>query len=118
MKYLTIICATLIGMVPVSTATAASRYDGPWTVVFATRTGPCDATYGLEINIVDGVLSHPNLVRFRGKVTRSGAVHASLAVEDKLADGSGILHNDTGRGVWTGSAAGARCSGVWTARRS
>jgi hypothetical protein len=118
MKYLALICATAIATAPVSTAAAATRYDGPWTVVFATRTGPCDATYGLEINIVDGVLSHPNLVRFHGQVARSGVVHASLAVEDKLADGSGTLQNDTGRGVWVGSAAGVRCSGVWTAQRS
>jgi hypothetical protein len=70
------------------------------------------------VNINDGVVTHPNLVKFRGYVGRSGAVRASVTVHDKYASGSGRLTRDAGRGIWNGHAGGGRCSGYWTAQRS
>lgn len=62
----------------------------------------------------DGVVAHPNLVKFSGHVGRSGAVRASVTVHDKYASGSGKLTRDSGG---SGHAAGGRCSGYWTAQR-
>ena len=84
-----------IGLAPAAHARSAS--DGSWDLVFVT---------------------HPNLVRFRGYVAKSGAVRASVTVQDKYALGAGKLSATTGRGTWSGRSGSARCSGYWTAQRN
>src|SRR6266699_1529194 len=74
-----------------SVAQARSAYDGSWDLLFVTQRGACDPTYNFSVNIADGVITHPNLVRFRGYVARSCAVRASVTVHDKYAAGSGRL---------------------------
>jgi hypothetical protein len=101
-----------------SVAQARSAYDGSWDLVFVTQRGACDPTYNFSVNISNGVVTHPNLVRFRGYVARSGAVRASVTVQDKYASGSGRLSGASGRGTWSGHSGGARCSGYWTAQRN
>ncbi|MGY3129649.1 hypothetical protein ACVWZM_000331 [Bradyrhizobium sp. USDA 4501] len=101
-----------------SVAQARSAYDGSWELLFVTRRGACDPTYDLSVNITDGVVTHPNLVKFKGRVARSGAVSASVSVPDKYASGSGRLSGDSGRGTWGGYSGRARCSGYWTAQRN
>jgi hypothetical protein len=102
----------------VSVAQASSAYDGSWDLRFVTQRGACDPTYNFSVNITDGVVTHPNLVKFSGHVVRSGAVHASVTVPDKYASGSGRLSSNSGRGSWSGYSGGARCSGYWTAQRN
>ena len=101
-----------------SAAQARSAYDGFWDLVFVTQRGACDATYNFFVNINGGIVTHPNLVKFRGYVARSGAVRASVIVHDKYASGSGRLTGASGRGTWSGYSGSARCSGYWTAQRS
>ena len=93
-------------------------YDGSWDLAFVTERGPCDPTYNFAVNISNGVVTNPNLVRFSGHVARSGAVHASVTVQDKYASGSGRLFGASGRGTWSGHAENGRCSGYWTAQRN
>jgi hypothetical protein len=102
----------------VSIAQARSAYDGSWDLLFVTQRGACDPTYSVSVNVVDGVVTHPNLVKFRGFVARSGAVRASVTVPDKYASGSGRLSINSGRGTWSGYSGNARCVGYWTARRN
>jgi hypothetical protein len=97
-------------------AHARSAYDGSWDLVFVTQRGACDPAHNFTVNVSNGVLTHPNLVKFRGYVAKSGAVRASVTVQDKYAAGSGRL--SSGRGTWSGYAANARCSGYWTAQRN
>ncbi|MGY3587592.1 hypothetical protein ACVIGB_003356 [Bradyrhizobium sp. USDA 4341] len=111
--------ATLAGsLVLTSAAEARSAYDGSWDLVFITQRGECDPTYSFPVNITNGIVTHPNLVKFRGYVTRSGAVRASVTVQDKFASGSGKLTGNSGRGAWSGHSGQSRCSGYWTARRN
>jgi hypothetical protein len=102
----------------VSVAQARSAYDGSWGLLFVTQRGACDPTYNFSVNITDGVVTHPNLVKFTGHVARLGAVRASVTVHDKFASGSGRLSSSSGRGAWSGYSGGARCSGYWTAQRN
>ena len=83
-----------------------------------TQRGPCDPTYEFSVNIHNGILTQPNLVTFRGHVSRSGAVQASVTVHEKYASGSGRLAGSSGRGTWSGRSGGARCAGHWTAQRN
>jgi hypothetical protein len=101
-----------------SVAHARSAYDGSWDLVFTTRTGTCDPTYNFTVNVSDGVVTHPNLVRFRGYVAKSGSVHASVTVQDKFASGTGRFFGTSGRGRWSGRTGSARCTGYWTAQRN
>ena len=100
-----------------TSAMAAGSFDGSWDLVFVTRAGACDPTYDFTVNITNGIVTHPNLVRFRGRVAPSGSVRASVAVQDKFASGSGRLSRVSGRGTWSGYSGDSRCSGYWTAQR-
>jgi hypothetical protein len=100
-----------------SIAQAESAYDGSWDLNFVTQRGACETT-SFTVNINDGVVTHPNLVRFKGHVARSGSVRASVTVQDRFASGSGRLAGNSGRGSWSGYSGQARCSGYWTARRN
>jgi hypothetical protein len=110
--------ATCFFVALASTAHARSGYDGSWDLTFVTQRGACDPSYNFTVNISDGVVTHPNLVKFRGYVAKSGAVRASVTVQDKYASGSGRLSRTSGRGTWSGYAGSARCSGYWTAQRN
>jgi hypothetical protein len=84
-----------------------------------TQSGACDPSYNnFTVNVSDGIVTHPNLVRFKGYVAKSGSVRAPVTVQDKFASGTGRLSETTGRGSWSGYTGSARCSGYWTARRS
>ena len=98
-------------------AQARSAYDGSWDLVFVTQRGACDPSYNFTVNIADGIVTHPNLVRFKGYVAKSGSVHASVTVQDKFASGTGRLFGTSGRGRWNGRTGSERCSGYWTAQR-
>jgi hypothetical protein len=101
-----------------SVAHARSAYDGSWDLVFVTQTGSCDPSYNFTVNITDGIVTHPNLVRLKGYVAKSGSVQASVTVQDKFASGTGRLSGTSGRGRWSGHEGSARCSGYWTAQRN
>jgi hypothetical protein len=100
------------------TAQARSAYDGSWDLAFVTQQGACDASYNFTVNVNNGIVTHPNLVRFKGYVAKSGAVRASVTVQDKYASGTGRLSSAAGRGTWRGYAGSSRCSGYWTAQRN
>ena len=119
MKKLSLCAAATICFVALAcTAHARSAYDGSWDLVFVTQRGPCDPTYNFTVNVSNGVVTDPNLVKFRGYVAKSGAVRASVTVQDKYASGSGRLSSTSGRGTWSGHSGNARCSGYWTAQRN
>jgi hypothetical protein len=101
-----------------STANARTSYDGSWDLVFVTQRGACDPSYNFTVNVTNGIVTHPNLVRFKGYVGRFGAVRASVTVQDKYASGSGRLSGTSGRGTWSGYSGTARCSGYWIAQRN
>ena len=115
-----LIFATIAGCLAVLTCAAEARplHDGSWGLLFVTQRGACDSTYNFSVNINNGIVTHPNLARFRGYVARSGAVRASVTVGDKHASGTGKLSQNVGRGTWHGYSGTARCSGYWTARRN
>ena len=105
-------------MAPASVVKARSAYDGFWDLVFATQSGPWDPSYRFTANVSDGIVSHPNLVKFKGYVAKSNSVHTSVTVHDKFTSGTGRLFGTSGRGQWSGREGGARCAGYWTAQRN
>jgi hypothetical protein len=76
--------AKVIGCACLTLATAAearTSYDGPWNLVFVTQQGSCDPTYNFSVNINDGVVTHPNLVKFSGYVGRKARESTSSSIE-------------------------------------
>jgi hypothetical protein len=98
-------------------AAAGSPYDGRWSLSIVTQRGACD-TYNFPVDINNGQVSFPGLVRANGRVTPKGSVHVTVAVQDKYAAGSGRLNLGSGSGRWSGRSGEARCSGTWTAQRT
>ena len=109
--------ALLSFVAPVAAGAGGMAYDGAWSLSFVPQKGACGSTYEFNVNVSNGIVTHPNLVRFTGKVTVGGLVRASVAVQDKFAAGSGRLKRNSGRGTWTGWEASSRCSGYWIAQR-
>ena len=101
-----------------SAANARTTFDGSWDLLFVTQRGACDPSYSFTVNVSNGIVTHPNLVKFKGYVARAGAVRASVTVHDKYASGVGRLSGTSGRGTWSGYSGNARCSGYWTAQRN
>src|SRR5260370_41926520 len=91
MKHFSLIYMTAAVLLATPAAAATPNYDGAWSLAFVTRQGACEPTYNFSVNISNGLLSHPNLVKFRGKVTRCTLVHASVAVQYNNAADSGKL---------------------------
>ena len=91
------VAVVMASLVPFASAVQArTAYDGSWDLIFVTQRGTCDPTYDFSVNITNGVVTHPNLVKFRGYVAQSGAVRASVAVQDRYASGSGRLSGASG----------------------
>ena len=111
------ILALVITAPAVDIAAARSAYDGSWSLSIVTERGACDRSYNFGVDITDGIVSHPNLVRLRGRVSRGGAVRVSVSVQDKHASGWGRLSRSSGHGRWSGYSGSERCSGHWTAQR-
>ena len=61
------LCATgaCVFIALTNTAHARSAYDGSWDLAFVTQRGACDPVYNFTVNVSNGVVTHPNLVKFR-----------------------------------------------------
>jgi hypothetical protein len=116
-KFSLLIATTICFIGFASAAHARSAYDGPWELAFVTQRGTCDSSYSFTVDVTNGIITHPNLVRFRGHVANSGSVHASVTVQDKYASGAGKLSASSGRGTWSGHSGSSQCFGYWTAQR-
>ena len=80
-------------------ASARTPFDGAWSVLIITRSGPCDSAYRYRLSI------------------RNGAVSVRVWAGRQGASGSGRLGRSSGGGIWRGTGSMGTCSGVWSAER-
>jgi hypothetical protein len=100
---------------------AATKYDGNWSVVVITKSGPCDASYRFSGQIINGVIVYGGElgpVDFAGRVRPSGAAYLRVSAGGSYAVASGRLTALRGMGSWHGQSSGARCTGTWRAQRT
>src|SRR6201989_3201082 len=98
MKRLVLSALIAVGWITSAHATTSvEAYNGSWNLAFYTRSGTCDPSYNFTVDVAHGIVTHPNLVRFRGTVQKSGLVRASVTVQDKYASGSGRLFGAAGK---------------------
>ncbi len=115
-----LLAATLAAaaLTQVTDARAASKYDGTWSMVVYTRTGPCDASYRFSGQIVDGVITYGSLgVDLVGRVRSGGSAYARVSGGGAYAVAYGQLTATRGGGSWRGRTSNGYCSGTWAATR-
>ncbi len=95
----------------------AASFDGPWSVLVITKSGPCDQSYRYGVMIRGGSVSYlgGGAVSVSGRVARSGQVSVSVSSGGQNAIGSGRLSGGRGGGTWRGRGPSGSCSGVWSA---
>lgn len=100
-------------------ASARTVFDGQWSVLIVTNSGPCDRAfrYGLAIQNGDVIYQGSASVNVAGRVARNGVVEVRVWSGRQGASGSGRLSRTDGSGTWQGTGSMGRCSGVWTAER-
>lgn len=100
-------------------ASAASSYDGRWSVLIQTDKGACDQAYRYGLLIVNGNVTYAGEsagFAVRGHVAGNGNVHVRVSHGASYADGTGRLSRSSGSGTWRGVGSGM-CSGQWIAER-
>jgi hypothetical protein len=119
----TILLAATVTAAALTQATyvrAATKFDGNWSVVVYTRSGPCDAAYRFSGQIVNGVIVYNGglgPIDFAGRVRSNGSAYLRVASGSAFAIASGHLSAARGAGSWYGQASGGRCTGNWAAQR-
>ncbi len=99
---------------------AATKYDGAWSIVIVTRTGPCNAAYRFSGQIWNGIIyySGGGPINFNGRVKSSGTAWVRVSSGSNYAVGHGRLAVGRGGGTWRGHTTDGYCPGTWTATRA
>jgi hypothetical protein len=79
------ILALVISAPAFASASAATAYDGSWSLSITTQRGACE-TYNFPVNITNGNVSFPGLVRANGRVSGKGAVRVNVAARRPIPD--------------------------------
>ena len=100
-------------------AAARTSYDGNWSVLIVTNSGPCDRAYRYGLSIRDGRVFYQGSasVNVDGRVAPNGRVQVRVWGGSQSANGAGRLSSDYGSGSWRGAGSASSCEGSWTAER-
>src|SRR6185295_3052099 len=100
-------------------AAARTNYDGNWSVLIVTNSGPCDRAYRYGVSIRGGRVFYEGsaAVNVDGRVSGNGGVSVRLWAGSQSASGAGRLSRDYGSGTWRGAGSSSTCSGSWSAER-
>lgn len=96
-----------------------ANYDGNWSVLIVTSSGPCDRGYRYGVTIRAGRVAYEGgaPVNVDGVVSGNGSVQVRLSAGSQSASGAGHLGRDSGGGTWRGVSSSGSCAGTWTAER-
>jgi len=96
-----------------------TNYDGNWSVLIVTNSGPCDRGYRYGLSIRGGRVFYQGSasVNVDGSVSGNGVVRVRVSAGSQGATGVGRLSRDYGEGSWRGLGSSGSCSGTWTAER-
>ncbi|HEY2533520.1 MAG TPA: hypothetical protein VGJ20_37250 [Xanthobacteraceae bacterium] len=108
----------IFAIAAVPSAKAQSKFDGEWSAVLVTKSGPCDPAYRGAVQVMNGVVGVEggNNV-LSGRVSPNGVVTVRGNLGPNVGTAWGRLSGDAGTGRWRVHMRNGRCSGVWTARR-
>jgi hypothetical protein len=100
-------------------ANAQAGFNGTWSVLIITNSGPCDRAYRYPLRVNNGRVTYAGQADFSvsGSVRSNGAVNVTVSRGDQRASGSGWLGGGSGSGTWRGAGPSSACSGTWTAEK-
>ena len=100
-------------------AAARTNFDGNWSVLIVTNSGPCDRGYRYGLSIRNGRVFYEGsaAVNVDGRVSDNGLVRVRVSAGSQGASGEGRLSRDYGSGRWRGTGSSGSCVGTWTAER-
>ena len=100
-------------------AIARANFDGNWSVLIVTSSGPCDQSYRFGLAIRNGSVFYNGSapVNVDGRVNSNGGLRVRVSAGAQSASGAGRLSRDHGRGHWRGVGGSNVCAGSWTAQR-
>ena len=99
-------------------AYAASKFDGTWSAVFRTKSGPCQPAYRGAVQVSDGFIQVASSAgSLSGRVSRNGSVTATGYMGANYGVASGRVSGNSASGTWRAHMATGSCVGVWTAQR-
>lgn len=97
---------------------AATKYDGSWSLVIYTKSGPCDAAYRFAGQIVDGNIYYgAGFANLTGRVRSNGSAFARVSSGSNYAVAYGRMTATRGAGKWRSQAPSGFCTGTWVATR-
>jgi hypothetical protein len=111
----------------IANANAQNKFDGTWSVVLATNSGPCERTYSGRVQVINSVV-HFSGGGLSGRVTARGAVSVTASMGAGWGVASGQLSTNSGQGTWRSQAdyttnfggswrSQVPCSGSWNAQK-
>lgn len=111
--------ATVLSVVGVSAAQAATRFDGNWSVTATVDDGSCTGPYRYPIVIRDGVVDDAggSGVDVSGRAGSDGRIVGTIRSGLANVAVEGLLRALDGSGLWTLTGP-VSCSGRWTSRRT
>jgi hypothetical protein len=99
-------------------ALASTKFDGPWSVVVFTMSGPCDASYRFSGQISNGEISYAyGSLEVSGRVDANGATHVRVRSAQGHGEAHGRFTEFRGAGTWSGNGPNGPCAGTWIATR-
>ncbi len=98
---------------------ASTAFDGNWSVLILTESGPCDRAYRYGVQISNGEVLNAGgePIALAGRVAPNGTVQVIVAAGDQEARGVGRLSQVSGGGTWQGQGSRGACAGTWQAER-
>ena len=101
---------------PMPSANAASKFDGMWSAVFRTKSGPCQPAYRGAVQVANGIIQVASTAgTLSGRVSRNGSVRATGYMGANYGVASGRVSANFGSGTWralTWKAGTASASGL------
>jgi len=99
-------------------AYAASKFDGAWSAVFRTKSGPCPPATRGAVQVANGIIEVASTAgSLSGRVSRTGVVRATGHMGASYGAAAGRVSGNFASGTWQAHMAGGSCVGVWTAQR-
>jgi len=99
-------------------ARATAKYDGPWSVVVYSSSGPCEAAQRFSGQIVNGQISYAyGSLEVTGHVEPNGVTMVHVTYGTAHGEAHGHMTTMQGSGTWAGDGPDGRCAGTWSATR-
>jgi len=113
-----LIAALLVLSIATAPLASTTDFDGPWSVVVHTSTGPCDPAARFSGQIMNGEIYYAyGSIEVTGRVEANGATKVHVTYSGSHGEAHGHLTQTHGSGTWSGSGPDGYCAGTWEATR-